>query len=60
MEVSNPSIPLQYVTNFFLSGFWFFNLFKFVFPKNSPVPSSLPEPMTASEAAARKSQIKAR
>uniref|UniRef100_A0A8C3V529 non-specific serine/threonine protein kinase n=1 Tax=Catharus ustulatus TaxID=91951 RepID=A0A8C3V529_CATUS len=26
---------------------------------NSPVPSSLPEPMTASEAAARKSQIKA-
>ncbi|KAM7022056.1 BMP-2-inducible protein kinase [Passerculus sandwichensis] len=27
---------------------------------NSPVPSSLPEPMTASEAAARKSQIKAR
>ncbi|XP_068868425.1 BMP-2-inducible protein kinase isoform X6 [Aphelocoma coerulescens] len=27
---------------------------------NSPVPSTLPEPMTASEAAARKSQIKAR
>ncbi|KAM4900148.1 BMP-2-inducible protein kinase isoform 2-T2 [Sylvia borin] len=27
---------------------------------NSPVPSALPEPMTASEAAARKSQIKAR
>ncbi|POI32017.1 hypothetical protein CIB84_004232 [Bambusicola thoracicus] len=28
--------------------------------KNSPIPSTLPEPMTASEAAARKSQIKAR
>ncbi|XP_072190929.1 BMP-2-inducible protein kinase isoform X2 [Excalfactoria chinensis] len=27
---------------------------------NSPIPSTLPEPMTASEAAARKSQIKAR
>lgn len=27
---------------------------------NSPIPSALPEPMTASEAAARKSQIKAR
>ncbi|XP_068868420.1 BMP-2-inducible protein kinase isoform X4 [Aphelocoma coerulescens] len=43
-----------------INDFGFFNLFKFIFPKNSPVPSTLPEPMTASEAAARKSQIKAR
>lgn len=44
-----------------LSPFSFFNVFDlFCAMQNSPIPTSLPEPLTASDIAAKKSQTKAR